>query len=604
MNDAIFNPTKPVTVTDSTGNPLLRDRAGSTIGAQPVALAEADPGLRRRRTVRSANFGGLRPGDGPHGAGQRRRRQVQRPAAGVYLPRIESRRVPCAAGCAPDRSREPVQDVAGHADATRGSSPACTTSTSWGCTSSRNPGSRSTGRGPELPHRCHRLQQPEQRRRAGDPAIVPDDERWISFITRANYGYKQRYFLTGVVRRDGRSAFGAAHKWATFPGISASWRLSRRHSCQAVRSPTCACASGMGWSATPAFRPIVVVTLEATGGAKYVFGDQPVVGFAPCANPNPEVRFEKTRRSTVPSTSASSTIASRAASSTTSRIRGPAAHVPVPQPALVPTQSQNVGEARNTRPRDSLDAVAMSRPGDDLARRARLRDDRTRWSISALQLHHHGRRQRAGSERSGVPAHHAWSTARHVLRAPLLRMGRSGSPVVPCASTTPGCINGHDHDSAASDYADHRQRQSGLHPRRAQHGELGPVRLQRQCGASFGQDVFNNTALVYSTKGNALQDKNFLRPALTDPTGIHEPAIFSSRLDRKRRRSCGCKTSRSGYIWPARCSPRSARSARVYLSATTCCSLTGYSGLDPEVHADVGLAIRRHRLLSYPGPAR
>ena len=44
-----------------------------------------------------------------------------------------------------------------------------------------------------------------------------------------------------------------------------------------------------------------------------------------------------------------------------------------------------------------------------------------------------------------------------------------------------------------------------------------------------GRDVFNNTALVYSTKGNVLQDKNFLKSALNDPTGVKEPAIYSSR---------------------------------------------------------------------------
>jgi len=47
--------------------------------------------------------------------------------------------------------------------------------------------------------------------------------------------------------------------------------------------------------------------------------------------------------------------------------------------------------------------------------------------------------------------------------------------------------------------------------------------------AEFGKDVFNNTALVYSTKGNAKSDRNFLVSALSDPIGIAEPAIYSSR---------------------------------------------------------------------------
>ena len=53
------------------------------------------------------------------------------------------------------------------------------------------------------------------------------DNRIIGFFSRANYGYKEKYFLTGVVRKDGASMFGTGNKWAVFPAISASWRLSQ-----------------------------------------------------------------------------------------------------------------------------------------------------------------------------------------------------------------------------------------------------------------------------------------------------------------------------------------------------------------------------------------
>lgn len=48
----------------------------------------------------------------------------------------------------------------------------------------------------------------------------------ISFFGRVNYMLKDRYVLTGSVRRDGSSKFGANHKWGTFPSISAAWILS------------------------------------------------------------------------------------------------------------------------------------------------------------------------------------------------------------------------------------------------------------------------------------------------------------------------------------------------------------------------------------------
>ena len=37
----------------------------------------------------------------------------------------------------------------------------------------------------------------------------------------------EKYFATFVIRKDGASEFGANHKWATFPAISGSWRLSQ-----------------------------------------------------------------------------------------------------------------------------------------------------------------------------------------------------------------------------------------------------------------------------------------------------------------------------------------------------------------------------------------
>ena len=48
----------------------------------------------------------------------------------------------------------------------------------------------------------------------------------IGYMARLNYGYKNRYFITGTVRRDGASSFPEGNKWATLPSISARWVLS------------------------------------------------------------------------------------------------------------------------------------------------------------------------------------------------------------------------------------------------------------------------------------------------------------------------------------------------------------------------------------------
>jgi len=48
----------------------------------------------------------------------------------------------------------------------------------------------------------------------------------ISYIGRAEYNFKEKYFVSGSFRRDGSSYFGADNKWGNFYSFGASWRLS------------------------------------------------------------------------------------------------------------------------------------------------------------------------------------------------------------------------------------------------------------------------------------------------------------------------------------------------------------------------------------------
>jgi len=48
----------------------------------------------------------------------------------------------------------------------------------------------------------------------------------MSYISRANYSFMDRYLFSATVRRDGSSRFGANNKFGTFPAFSAAWRIS------------------------------------------------------------------------------------------------------------------------------------------------------------------------------------------------------------------------------------------------------------------------------------------------------------------------------------------------------------------------------------------
>jgi TonB-linked SusC/RagA family outer membrane protein len=47
-----------------------------------------------------------------------------------------------------------------------------------------------------------------------------------SYFGVLNYGFKNRYFLTGNIRRDGSSRFGFDKRFATFSGVGAAWVIS------------------------------------------------------------------------------------------------------------------------------------------------------------------------------------------------------------------------------------------------------------------------------------------------------------------------------------------------------------------------------------------
>lgn len=53
-----------------------------------------------------------------------------------------------------------------------------------------------------------------------------NQSKLISFFGRATFNLNDRYNVTGTVRRDGSSKFGANNKWGVFPSIAAGWNIT------------------------------------------------------------------------------------------------------------------------------------------------------------------------------------------------------------------------------------------------------------------------------------------------------------------------------------------------------------------------------------------
>ena len=448
--------------------------------------------------------------------------------------------------------------------------------------------------------------------------------RLASFFGRANIGFNDRYFFTGVLRYDGSSRFALGHKWALFPALSGSWNLKQEGFMQGGPFSELRLRAGWGLQGNPGVDPYTsLITLKPGSDATYPWGDAPQSGVIGNSNGNTDLKWEQT----------SQLDGAVDFGLWNNRISGSIEYyhkntkdlllvVNVSQPALATTQLKNVGRLSGHGLELSLDAVPVSRPG--LTWRAGLvfSADRSKVtdlgcttdSLNVKNCPFYDSGPISGPGQSNTPAERvmvcdsAGSCPGYALGTfygpVFLDIDPTGQQIFFCTAATTGCVNGKTTirgGPAAKDY-----RVIGNANPDFTVGFRSQVTWNRfdvslLIHAAVGQDVFNNTSLVFASRNQAAGGSNFLRPALTDPTAPNDPAIYSSRWIESAsfvRLQNITITYDLNVPWLL----RSARSARVYVSADNLVLLTGYSGLDPEVFSGTGLAVRGIDYLVYPHP--
>jgi TonB-linked SusC/RagA family outer membrane protein len=55
---------------------------------------------------------------------------------------------------------------------------------------------------------------------------ISDNDRMLSFLSRVNYNYANKYYASASFRRDASSRFGANNRWGTFWSTSGAWRVT------------------------------------------------------------------------------------------------------------------------------------------------------------------------------------------------------------------------------------------------------------------------------------------------------------------------------------------------------------------------------------------
>ena len=120
-----------------------------------------------------------------------------------------------------------------------------------------------------------------------------DDNTLIAFFGRANYAYKGKYLVSAILRREGSSRFGANHKWGNFPAASVGWALSEEEFLQDVTYIN-ELKLRVGYGVTgnqgiPNYQSLVTL---GTGGV-YPQDGIYYQTYGAARNPNPDLRWEQ-----------------------------------------------------------------------------------------------------------------------------------------------------------------------------------------------------------------------------------------------------------------------------------------------------------------------
>ncbi len=120
-------------------------------------------------------------------------------------------------------------------------------------------------------------------------------ERLLSAFLRTEYAYKEKYLVSGILRRDGSSKFGPNSRWGIFPTISGGWLLSeedffKSESIDYLKFRASYGVSGNDQIPNFAYRALL------NGEGVYVFDDLITQGAAIGRPANPDLKWETTRQ--------------------------------------------------------------------------------------------------------------------------------------------------------------------------------------------------------------------------------------------------------------------------------------------------------------------
>ncbi len=115
----------------------------------------------------------------------------------------------------------------------------------------------------------------------------------LSWLGRINYSLMDRFLFTVSVRADGSSRFGANNKWGFFPSGAFAYKLSEEAFMKNIKSiSSMKLRVSYGETGSTTLSPFQ--SLNRLGVTRATFGKSDVIGFAPVALPNDNLKWETT----------------------------------------------------------------------------------------------------------------------------------------------------------------------------------------------------------------------------------------------------------------------------------------------------------------------
>ena len=121
----------------------------------------------------------------------------------------------------------------------------------------------------------------------------------MSFLTRVNYSFDDRYTLTGSFRADGSSRFGIDSRWGYFPSVSAGWTLSNEPFLKDALKDVASIRLRASWGKSGNNDIGNYASLAGISSGSYAFGQTPVSTTYEGSFPDAALGWETTRQTNV-----------------------------------------------------------------------------------------------------------------------------------------------------------------------------------------------------------------------------------------------------------------------------------------------------------------